>query len=117
MAAFDSENQGWHAVVQPGFGPYGVRFCLGQLFNGTAHMVEAIGEAGIQSVTRESGASTEAWLGLPECAARALLDALSQHFGGTNDTRQARRDFEAERARSDKLTDALVAIAKRTGGA
>ena len=44
-------------------------------------------------------------------AARALLDALSHRFDGAEDTRALRRDYDAERKRTDKLTDALIGLA------
>jgi hypothetical protein len=49
--------------------------------------------------------------------ARALYESLAEHYGhGTNDTRALRRDHDAERDRVDKLTDAIIAIARRTTG-
>lgn len=39
---------------------------------------------------------------------RALLDALSAHYGGHSDVRSLRKDYDAERKRVDKLTDAIV---------
>lgn len=51
------------------------------------------------------------WLDLPEDAARAIYEALADHFGSpSNDTRALRRDYDAERARVDKF------IAHLTGG-
>lgn len=67
------------------------------------------------------GDSTEAAheerLSLPTDEARALYEALAEHYGhGTNDTRALRRDYDAERVRGDKLTDAIIGIARRTTG-
>jgi hypothetical protein len=45
---------------------------------------------------------------IPDEVARALLDALSAHYGGTGDTRALRRDYDAERARVDRLIAALT---------
>lgn len=42
-------------------------------------------------------------LNLREDMARALLDALSAHFGGSSDVQTLRKDYMAERARVDKL--------------
>jgi hypothetical protein len=39
---------------------------------------------------------------------RALLDALSAHYGGATGGRQQRADFEHERARVDKLIGCLI---------
>jgi hypothetical protein len=49
-------------------------------------------------------------LGDPE--ARALLDGLTRHFHGAEDTRALRRDYDAERKRVDELTGHLAAIAR-----
>ena len=53
--------------------------------------------------------------------ARALLGALMTHFQGTDDQRLLRADYQHERERVDKLTDAVVELAKgavlnRAGG-
>lgn len=48
---------------------------------------------------------------LAEPEARALLEALAAHFGGTGPAKAARDDFLHERGRVDKLTDALIGIA------
>lgn len=48
---------------------------------------------------------------IPESIAIPLLDALSQHFGGTSDVRQLRADYDAERLRVDKLQNTLSRIA------
>src|SRR5690348_4972406 len=44
-----------------------------------------------------------------EDEARALLQELIRFFDGGEDTRTLRRDYDAERSRVDKLTDALIA--------
>lgn len=48
---------------------------------------------------------------IPTEAARALYDALGQHYGGTSDMRQLRADYDAERLRVDKLQTTLARIA------
>ncbi|HEY0641253.1 MAG TPA: hypothetical protein VGD67_26795 [Pseudonocardiaceae bacterium] len=45
---------------------------------------------------------------LDDDMARALLDALAAHYGGTGDTRQLREDYDAERGRVDRLIGALI---------
>ena len=45
---------------------------------------------------------------LPDDIARPLLDALAQHYGGTGDTRTLRTDYEAERARVDRLIGVMI---------
>lgn len=48
---------------------------------------------------------------LPEHVARALLDGLCAHFGGTTEVLTARRDLQAANARTDRLIDALITCA------
>lgn len=43
--------------------------------------------------------------------ARAILDALAVHFGGAEDTRALRRDYDAERQRVDTLAATLSTLA------
>lgn len=51
----------------------------------------------------------ESWLRLPEDDARAIYDALADHFGHAgHDTRALRRDYDAERGRVDKMLDAFI---------
>lgn len=56
---------------------------------------------------------------LPWDTGRALLDALTQHYRGAEDTRALRRDYEAERKRVDTLTqtisDCLRSISSAAG--
>lgn len=48
-------------------------------------------------------------LQLDEDEARAVYEALAEYFGGTgHDTRALRRDYDAERARVDKLIGHLT---------
>lgn len=50
-------------------------------------------------------------LQLPDTEARALLDALAAHYHGSSETQGLRADYERERKRVDKLTDAVIGIA------
>jgi hypothetical protein len=52
-------------------------------------------------------------LNLSDDMARAMLDALSAHYGGHSDTRTLRRDYDDERKRVDRLTDAIIQVANR----
>lgn len=52
-------------------------------------------------------------LRLGEDEARALLDALTRHYGGADDVRALRRDYDAERQRVDTLTAALVDVTRQ----
>jgi hypothetical protein len=47
-------------------------------------------------------------LRLSDDDARALLAGLLSHYQGGDDLRALRRDYDAERARVDKLIDAIV---------
>jgi hypothetical protein len=40
--------------------------------------------------------------------AKALLDALLEHFHGGSGNRELRKDYDAERARVDKLMQAVI---------
>ena len=50
---------------------------------------------------------------LTDGEARALLEALTRHYHGSEDTRALRRDYDDERKRVDRLADALVVIARQ----
>jgi hypothetical protein len=55
------------------------------------------------------------WLHLPEDVARAMYEALADHFGGaTVDARALRKDYEAERQRVDKALDVLADLTRAT---
>jgi hypothetical protein len=49
---------------------------------------------------------------LEDDEARALLDALTRYYNGAEDTRALRKDYDAERARVDKLTATLGDVVK-----
>lgn len=49
---------------------------------------------------------------LTDSAARALLESLTRHYSGAEDTRALRRDYDAERKRVDDLTSALANLAQ-----
>jgi hypothetical protein len=53
---------------------------------------------------------------IPTEAARALYDALGQHYGGTSDIRQLRADYQAERGRVDRLITTLATVAEQGVG-
>jgi len=56
----------------------------------------------------EPGMDVEPSLVLSDDMAMALLDALAAHYRRATDTGTLRADYEAERRRVDKLTDALI---------
>lgn len=49
---------------------------------------------------------------LPYDSGRALLEALVRHYNGAEDTRQLRKDYDAERKRVDLLANSLIDIAR-----
>jgi hypothetical protein len=51
-------------------------------------------------------------LTLPMDTGRALLDALTRHYQGAEDTRQLRKDYERERTRVDEQAKVLADIAR-----
>jgi hypothetical protein len=51
-------------------------------------------------------------LDVPDNLGRALLGALAAHYGGVSEVRQLRKDYDAERARVDRLIGNLVERAK-----
>lgn len=53
------------------------------------------------------------WLRLPEDDLRAIYEALADHFGHAgHDVRALRKDYDAERARVDKLIGNLIGGAR-----
>lgn len=54
-------------------------------------------------------------LTLPNELARSVADEVALHFGGVSPSRALREDFLHERARVDKLTDAVLAALAREG--
>lgn len=48
---------------------------------------------------------------LPDDIARALLQALAQHYGAAPEVLTVRQDLDAERRRTDKLIDTVSKIA------
>ncbi len=50
-------------------------------------------------------------LQIGDSEARALLEALARHYGGADDVRALRRDYDAERKRVDTLSASLIGVA------
>jgi hypothetical protein len=50
-------------------------------------------------------------LRIPDALGRALLEALSAHYGGVADVRQALRDRDRESGRVDRLLEVVSSIA------
>ena len=73
------------------------------------HFIGLPAEIEMQRIDDDATAAVQPpTLRLPESMARALLDALAAHFGGTSDTQTLRKDYLAERARVDKMIDNLI---------
>lgn len=51
-------------------------------------------------------------LTLPMDTGRALLDALTRHYQGAEDTRQLRHDYERERGRVDEHTKLIAELVR-----
>ena len=62
------------------------------------------------------GAIVEPTLTLDDYQARAVLDALTRHYQGAEDTRALRRDYDGERKRVDTLIDHLGAVTRTLAG-
>jgi hypothetical protein len=56
----------------------------------------------------ETGVLVEPTMTLQDDIARALHEELTRHYHGADDSRALRRDYDAERARVDKLTGAII---------
>lgn len=98
----------WNVVVTPDAAFDGVAIQIGRrLADGTLQ-----GLTFAQDVTtREPGTSWPApSMQFTDDLARALLDALADHFGNTSGGRQQRADFEHERGRVDRLIGVMEGV-------
>ena len=91
---------------------FGVRIAL-MRESGTMRELIQWGELSATTHDMREGPGTESesasWLRLREDDARALYDALADHFGHAgHDTRALRKDYDAERKRVDLLIDRMV---------
>lgn len=88
----------------------GVEVAIGRLPEGGEGPMQVVTGITSDGVTHEVIPANAAapTLRIPDEVARPLLDALANHYGGTSDSRTLRRDYEAERARVDKLIDAAI---------
>lgn len=78
---------------------------------------ESVGEGEAQQLipqwhTLEPYAAGQPTLSLGHDLAVALMQALNTHYAGVDDQRTLRADYVAERARVDKLIDAVAEIAR-----
>lgn len=87
-------------------------------YEGRARHILRIEDPGSQTVARweelpdPPAGVVEPTLQLGDDEARALLEALTSHYSGVEDTRALRRDYDAERKRVDDLTSALANLAQ-----
>lgn len=65
-------------------------------------------DQGVTAVRHDRNQTSDTRLTIPVGLARALNDALTRHFGGSADSRTLRKDYEAERARVDRLIGSLM---------
>lgn len=109
-----SEDQyGWRAGVY-GEDPVsdGLRIVVGLRGPQVNQYVTGIVDGRVQMVSVEYGTEPPS-LVIPIDMARALLDALSAHFGGSGTGRELRSDYLHERGRVDRLIGTLATVATR----
>lgn len=111
----DTNPQGWRARVQADDIARGsLAIVIGrQLDAGQVQYLTAVG-TGVGPSGRAIRGAQEApggpdLLHVEEPIARALYDALAEHYGHAAPGRHLRLDYDAERRRVDKLTDAIIA--------
>lgn len=107
---------GWRARIEDDYLNGNVRLLLAQRAGDALIYVTQLGTDGFGAMETErvenGAAPTNAdRLRLPEDAARALYDALAQHFAAEAGTRQTRADLMHERGRVDRLIDTVSTIA------
>jgi hypothetical protein len=94
------------------FDPYmfGVRLAVRRDGSGPSGVVLKWEQPTVEPVTEAGTVPDPAtWLHLQEDDARAIYEALADHFGHAgHDTRALRKDYDAERARVDKLIANLI---------
>ena len=88
---------------------YSVAIYVTDEVNGTRLLLH-FGDEGLTTYDEVpgTGCTVKPSFTLEDSAARALLDGLTRFYHGAEDTRALREDYDAERARVDKLTNALI---------
>jgi len=100
---------GYRTFVQHDLVARGVSVYLGHVTDGRVTRVALPAKLEMVEVDLEATPDqVKPWLRLDDEVATKLLDALAAHYGGHSDLRTLRRDYEAERARMDKLIDRLT---------
>lgn len=112
------DRGGWRAYVEPDrtrpFGGVSI-WLVRELHIDGATRTEIVTSAEMaMRVLDESerGSYQPAALQIGDDLGRALLDALSAHYGGTSDIRRAREDLLHERTQRDKLQTAVIDLAR-----
>jgi hypothetical protein len=67
---------------------------------------------GVRWDEHERATEPKPTLTLPMDTGRALLDALTRHYQGVEDTRQLRHDYERERSRVDDQAKLIADLAR-----
>jgi hypothetical protein len=107
-------THGWEAHLQANPVMRAVEIVLFRPFHGgdvLGQFVDRItAELGPELVQRgvDENLAEPPTLRIPEPIAAALFAALLEHFGGPGADRELRADYQAERARVDKLIEALL---------
>lgn len=107
-----SEAHAEHDYVRLGVRLIVTRGDRGQVGRQVLHWTEPT----VQTIENENAiAPDDCWLRLTEDDARAVYEALADHFGhSAHDTRALRRDYEAERKRVDRFIAHLTPTARTT---
>lgn len=96
--------------------PLGRVMFIGDRHDNVLIQIRADGEVTRRDLTDNAAPlnSIEPTARVTEAQARALLDALSRYFDGSDDTRFIRAQLTKEQGRVDRMLDALLATASRT---
>lgn len=110
MAAKTYEEAGVRAWVETDFAMLGVSVTIAHpMFSaGNRYGVMIKTPTGSEVVEEGTSYGGEPTIRLRDDEALALLDALLTHYRGGSDTRQLRKDYEAERARVDRLINYVI---------
>ncbi len=109
------------AIIHPAWDSFGVAVSIVQQWTEDASPVSILrlrplddGKTARYAEWEEHqpGAMVEPTMVLDDETARPLLDALTRHYCGAEDTRALRRDYEAERKRVDGLIGDLAAVTR-----
>ncbi len=112
-----NDNRTWRTTVRYDPASDALAVVIGRGYGDYVQYVRSIGgEGGITISDYPLNAApplNELQMRIPEDIAKALLEALAEHFGGTGDTRTLRKDYDAERARVDRLVNHLISADQR----